>query len=198
MAPPAMYSTSNCLHMSSYMGACFSSARMASLSLTPYLSRNSWGTTAEMSTMGLPIPRSTPARPPAWKLVAYEERGERRGRNRVRRAEIGEASRDVEKARLGRDRTFPCRRRGDRGNRRARGGTKQTGTHHRECWWVVGEGVSVRKSDETRRRAPRNRHARRFRARRRRSDVSLRIFGNAVRLWDRRRGSSARLPPSFQ
>ena len=65
-----------------------------------------------MSTMGLPIPRSTPARPPAWKLVAYEERGERRGRNRVRRAEIGEASRDVEKARLGRDRTFPCRRRG--------------------------------------------------------------------------------------
>ena len=87
---------------------------------------------------------------------------------------------------------------GDRGNRRARGGTKQTGTHHRECWWVVGEGVSVRKSDETRRRAPRNRHARRFRARRRRSDVSLRIFGNAIRLWDRRRGSSARPPPSFQ
>ena len=70
VAPPAMYSTSNCLVMSSYMGACLSSARIASLSLTPYLSRNSWGTTAEMSSRGLPMPRSTPARPPDSRVGA--------------------------------------------------------------------------------------------------------------------------------
>ena len=59
VAPPAMYSTSKFLTMSSYIGACFSSARTALLSLRSYLSRNSVGTTAEMSRRGLPMPRRT-------------------------------------------------------------------------------------------------------------------------------------------
>ena len=42
------------------MGRCFSSARMALSTLTSYLSRMSWPTSAEISRRGLPMPTREP------------------------------------------------------------------------------------------------------------------------------------------